>query len=443
LKKRSQIAALIEEINVLREQIAGLQSAGAPKRPSTRIAQSPGHASRRAPGSKNRPRRKKSPSRGSPKNIQTMPSEKKELVERPISRLPVYELKEVWSAEAQSAQMPRRLQPRLDPHRDDFFGGILNVARIQWLTGRWNELADIDLRQIESHPDRAQLALLAASGNHQIGKTDQGRFYLGMARKWGCDPNLALRVLAAGVHRNLAEAARLRGDQALATKHQAAELELVDEGTKASKLAIIAAEGTRATVPHHNVVPRLTTVRNVFVLCTGRCGSKTFAEACKHLDNFSAAHESRAHIPLPDRFEYPAKHIEVDNRLSWFLAELGKCFHPAHTLYVHLTRNEEAVALSHLKRWSDPYRSSIIRAFSYGIVMAEGEWQEDKQMELCRAYVRTVTSNIEMFLRGVNFVRVNIEDPTSFSDFLKLAAATGNISAAMQTFATVHNATAE
>ena len=55
---------------------------------------------------------------------------------------------------------------------------------------------------------------------------------------------------------------------------------------------------------------------NVFVLCTGRCGSTTFACACRHIENYTAAHESRSHLAGPERFAYPEDHIEVDNRLS-------------------------------------------------------------------------------------------------------------------------------
>ena len=32
---------------------------------------------------------------------------------------------------------------------------------------------------------------------------------------------------------------------------------------------------------------------NVFILCTGRCGSLTFTRACGHMTNFTTAHESR------------------------------------------------------------------------------------------------------------------------------------------------------
>jgi hypothetical protein len=63
---------------------------------------------------------------------------------------------------------------------------------------------------------------------------------------------------------------------------------------------------------------------NVFVLNTGRCGSVTFIEACRHIRNYSAAHESRATLIGEQRLAYAANHIETDNRLCWFLGRLDK-----------------------------------------------------------------------------------------------------------------------
>ena len=63
---------------------------------------------------------------------------------------------------------------------------------------------------------------------------------------------------------------------------------------------------------------------NVFVLNTGRCGSVTFIEACRHIHHYSAAHESRATYIGEQRLAYAANHIEADNRLCWFLGRLDK-----------------------------------------------------------------------------------------------------------------------
>jgi hypothetical protein len=436
VKKNSEVAALREEIDILREEIAQLHKA----RPLS--------ATRRRKISKKQT--PDSPTQSHTTASATMLNTDVAALQ-PIKQgtspgyaqaVPLYELKEVRSPLVPLARSSGRSHSRSDGLDNDFCGGAVNVARMQWLTGCWGDLADTDLRTIEVNPDRALLALFAACGNHQIGKADRGQTCLSQALQWGCSPRLAFKALAAGVHRNLAEAARIRGDRSLAAKHQVAGIECLADSTQAKTLALATtAQRARDTAAAPALIPKLKTIRNVFVLCTGRCGSTTFAEACKHFNNFSAAHESRAHLAFPDRFDYPAKHIEVDNRLCWYLGELSNRFDPAHTLYVHLKRNEEAVALSHFKRWESPFMSSIIRAFAYGIVMTGKKWQEHEKMDLCRAYVRTVNSNIAMFLRGVNFVNVGIEDPASFHNFITLVGADGNLSAAMRTFYTVHNET--
>ncbi|WP_299044728.1 hypothetical protein [uncultured Thermosynechococcus sp.] len=55
---------------------------------------------------------------------------------------------------------------------------------------------------------------------------------------------------------------------------------------------------------------------NVFVPCTGRCGSVTFAKACSFITNFRSAHKSRTFLRGEARLAYPSCPIGVDNRLS-------------------------------------------------------------------------------------------------------------------------------
>lgn len=113
---------------------------------------------------------------------------------------------------------------------------------------------------------------------------------------------------------------------------------------------------------------------HVFVLSPGRSGSKTFATACAHLDNYTAAHESRAARLGFERFNYPQSHIEVDNRLTWFLGTLGKCFDEKKTFYVHLKRDFESTLDSFLDRLrNSAYRASIMSAFAHGILMKPGD----------------------------------------------------------------------
>ena len=97
---------------------------------------------------------------------------------------------------------------------------------------------------------------------------------------------------------------------------------------------------------------------NIFILNTGRCGSTTFIQACKHITNFSCAHESRTAILGKERMDYPDDHIEADNRLSWLLGRLDKKYGD-DPFYVHLKRNENDTARSFTRRYS----SGIIKAY--------------------------------------------------------------------------------
>lgn len=73
---------------------------------------------------------------------------------------------------------------------------------------------------------------------------------------------------------------------------------------------------------------------NVFVLCTGRCGSTTFIESARHISNYSAGHETRTYLTGAARFDYPQSHIEADNRLSWLLGRLNKTFGGGRFMYI-------------------------------------------------------------------------------------------------------------
>jgi hypothetical protein len=135
----------------------------------------------------------------------------------------------------------------------------------------------------------------------------------------------------------------------------------------------------------------------VFVLSTGRCGSTTLARACAWLTNYTSGHETRSRLIGDDRLDYPDRHIEVDNRLSWFLGELDARF-GEDPLYVHLRRDPVLVAQSYAARWDNGYPAGIIRAFGHGMVMRPTDWPEEERIEVARYYVRTVTANIEAFL---------------------------------------------
>ncbi len=166
-------------------------------------------------------------------------------------------------------------------------------------------------------------------------------------------------------------------------------------------------------------------IKNVFVLCTGRCGSVTFLEACKEIENFTSAHESRVRELGASRINYPTCHIEIDNRLSWFLGRLEKKY-GSTPLYIHLFRKEEDVVESYNKRWFN--RGSIVRAYARGILS-----RQDKSLSISQDMVQCQLENIESFLSDKkNVLKIDIGNPEEgFTQFWKAINATGNLETAL------------
>lgn len=196
----------------------------------------------------------------------------------------------------------------------------------------------------------------------------------------------------------------------------------------------------------------------VFVLSTGRCGSTTFAKACHHITNFTAAHESRIAEGPTHRLAYPEDHIESDPRLAWFLGLLHERFPEA--FYVHLTRDPDEVAYSYLQRFvQHPHprgggRLSLVRrrlvesfpsprimtGFAYSILMRRDPWPESTRLPLCRFYVDTVTANIHEFLKDKSYVTVRLERAhEDFRGFLHHISAEGDLEAAVAEWSVRHN----
>lgn len=172
----------------------------------------------------------------------------------------------------------------------------------------------------------------------------------------------------------------------------------------------------------------------VFVLNTGRCGSTTFARACEHLTNFTAGHESRTRLmDLGERLDYPDNHIEVDNRLTWFLAPLVERYPDAY--WVHLTRDRSAVIDSFGRR-----KSPIIRAFGRGILMHRDEMTDQERARVAVMYVDTAIATIEAFLRDRDHMHVALETlDVDFVKFLDRIGAEGDLDAAMDEWGVRHN----
>lgn len=179
--------------------------------------------------------------------------------------------------------------------------------------------------------------------------------------------------------------------------------------------------------------------RNVFVLCTGRCGSTTFARAMAHSDNFTADHESRSHMTGARRFAYAENHVEVDNRLAWCLGRLDQAYGDnAH--YVHLIRDPAAVAQSFVGRQNygliKAYRETLLLNLVLRAPKTDIRAIADDMID-------TITANIRHFLRDKTHVMtLHLEEiEQSFPAFWHWIGATGDLEAALTEWRVRHNAT--
>lgn len=187
----------------------------------------------------------------------------------------------------------------------------------------------------------------------------------------------------------------------------------------------------------------------VFVLTTGRSGSVTFARACNHATNYTAAHESRIG-EFTGRFDYPDQHIEVDNRLVFLLGLLHQ--HHPDAFYIHLTRDPAETAASYIRRthldltglplaknlwrrWRGYRRLPLVDAFNHGII--EGT----SPVATADLMVEAMNANIVEYLRDKPHLTLDISDAAErIGEVWARIGAEGDLEAARREFGTRHNA---
>lgn len=174
---------------------------------------------------------------------------------------------------------------------------------------------------------------------------------------------------------------------------------------------------------------------NVFVLNSGRCGSTTFIEACKHIQNYSAGHETRLRLIGPQRLAYPERHIEADNRLAWLLGRLDRAYGD-NAYYVHLGRDPGATAASFARRAG----FGIMKAYREGILL-DGEPGQSAEV-LALDYLESVESNIALFLKDKSrWMPFRLECARDdFRRFWDWIGAEGDLAAALAEWDVRHNA---
>ncbi len=96
---------------------------------------------------------------------------------------------------------------------------LLDRARTQWQFGDWKSLAALSREEIEGHPERAKLALLAAAGRLQTGQETETRQFIRLAQDWGVSKKLISQILVAGVHNSLGCASTICNQDRRALEH--------------------------------------------------------------------------------------------------------------------------------------------------------------------------------------------------------------------------------
>lgn len=105
----------------------------------------------------------------------------------------------------------------------------LSRAKGQWLVGDWASLAELSDDQIVVHPARDRVALLSACANLQLDRRHRAESLLRQALAWGCQPQLAARLLVSGIHNSLGRIAALRQDSAGIERHFGQALSLTGD----------------------------------------------------------------------------------------------------------------------------------------------------------------------------------------------------------------------
>ncbi len=134
---------------------------------------------------------------------------------------------------------------------------LLERARTQWQFGEWRSLAALDEDALRHHPDRAKLALLAATGHAQRGQQEQARQLTRKAIEWGVDRDLVKRLLLSGMHNSLARAAALAGQDERVKRHFEDALNVGLPGTAAPMAVRARAENELTQIGLEQALPQL------------------------------------------------------------------------------------------------------------------------------------------------------------------------------------------
>jgi FkbM family methyltransferase len=118
---------------------------------------------------------------------------------------------------------------------------VLGKARTLWKLGDWSSLLTVVPRNLNTHPDRAKLALLRAAAHQRLGDLDAASDDGQAALRWGCSRQLMARLMLGGLYDTLALAAAAQDDRARAAELFRSASLLLNGGRE-----LDAADGARA-----------------------------------------------------------------------------------------------------------------------------------------------------------------------------------------------------
>lgn len=111
---------------------------------------------------------------------------------------------------------------------------LFQHAEIQWGQGELADLLNITPEELDSHPERRDLAILIAVAHATSGEAERSRFYVKLAIKWGASKKDILTIFIAGLHCTLGKVYLAKGDCVLALKNYEAAMRVLrlDADTK-------------------------------------------------------------------------------------------------------------------------------------------------------------------------------------------------------------------
>lgn len=122
---------------------------------------------------------------------------------------------------------PLNAKPDDAPNAHTYDAALLPRTRSQWQFGDWDSLTQLDRDTLQHHPDRAELALLAAAGRLQIDRFDEARCYLRLAEDWGVSKKLISHLLIAGVLNSIGRVYLAKSEEKAALNYFENAIEIV------------------------------------------------------------------------------------------------------------------------------------------------------------------------------------------------------------------------